>query len=406
MARHGENIRKRKDGRWEGRYLTYSKEKGRKLYRSVYGRTYEAAKEKLTMKKISLLNCQGDSGGNFREAPKEASEELPGKAVPSNDGCTQCPMQPEAFKFSELAARWLEAVKQTRKQSTYVKYSLVCRIHLEPLLRDVGVSVIGKALDWGKLSGGLSESIQKSICCVLNQIFKFASRQYHIVMPAWDRPVFRRKNKPVEVLTRKEQAGLLSVLCQKTDKAKAAAVLCLYTGLRLGELCALKWEDIDVEHGVIFVSRTVQRLSTEGGKMKTALLETTPKSEYSRREIPLSSMISGLIAEIHHDGKYVFGKDKPMEPRTLQNHFKRLLKKAGLKHKNFHILRHTFATNCIEGGADIKSLSQILGHSDVQISLNRYVHPSMDSKRRCLESLSRFYGQIRGQERGAGEGLL
>ena len=140
--------------------------------------------------------------------------------------------------------------------------------------------------------------------------------------------------------------------------------------------------------------------------MKTSLLETTPKSEYSRREIPLSSMISGLIAGIHHDGEYVFGKDKPMEPRTLQNHFKRLLKKAGLKHKNFHILRHTFATNCIEGGADIKSLSQILGHSDVQISLNRYVHPSMDSKRRCLESLSRFYGQIRGQERGAGEGVL
>ena len=142
---------------------------------------------------------------------------------------------------------------------------------------------------------------------------------------------FPPENKPVEVLTRKEQAGLLSVLCQKTDKAKAAAVLCLYTGLRLGELCALKWEDIDVEHGVIFVSRTVQRLSTEGGKMKTALLETTPKSEYSRREIPLSSMISGLIAEIRHDGEYVFGKDKPMEPRTLQNHFKRLLKKSRAK---------------------------------------------------------------------------
>ena len=156
---------------------------------------------------------------------------------------------------------------------------------------------------------------------------------------------------------------------------------------------------------VIFVSWTVQRLSAEGGKAKTALLETAPKSEYSRWEIPLPPAALELLGKLCHEGEYVFGKDKPMEPRTLQNHFKRLLEKAGLEHMNFHVLRHTFATNCIEGGADIKSLSEILGHSDVRISLNRYVHPSMDNKWRCLESLSQLYGQIQGQGKGTGKGL-
>ncbi len=406
MARHGENIRKRKDGRWEGRYLVYSEEKGKKLYRSVYGRTYEAAKEKLTMKKISLMETRGMHTRNAA-AEKEGSGNGSGKKS-GLEGQTQ----PENLMFSELAAGWLGEVRQTRKASTYVKYSMVYRVHLEPVLREVKASGIQDALDAlgrEKIFDHLSESIRKSICCVLNQIVKFASRQHQITMltiPVWDKLVFPEKkgNKPVEVLSWKEQAGLLPILFQKTDKAEMAVLLCLHTGLRLGELCALKWKDIDFGNRMVSVNQTVQRLYREGGKTKTVLLETEPKSEYSRREIPLPVMILELFEKIRHEGNYVFGKDKPMEPRTLQNHFKRLLKKAGLKHKNFHALRHTFATNCIESGADIKSLSEILGHSDVQISLNRYVHPSMDSKRKYLDGLSRFYGQIQGQTQGQGNG--
>ena len=433
MARHGENIRKRKDGRWEGRYLVYSEEKGKKLYRSVYGRTYEAAKEKLTMKKISLIEAKGLYAGNAT-AEKEGSGKGGGKksglegqasgkgsmekSGPEGRASGKGSMkkswsegqnQPENLTFSELAAGWLGEVKQTKKFSTYVKYSLVYRVHLEPVLRDVKASGIQDALDAlgrEKIFDHLSESIRKSICCVVNQIVKFASRQHHMTMPVWDKLVSHenKRNKPVEVLSRKEQAGLLPILFQKMDKAKMAVLLCLHTGLRLGELCALKWKDIDFGNRMVSVNQTVQRLYREGGKTKTVLLETEPKSEYSRREIPLPVMILELFEKIRHEGNYVFGKDKPMEPRTLQNHFKRLLKKAGLKHKNFHALRHTFATNCIESGADIKSLSEILGHSDVQISLNRYVHPSMDSKRKYLDGLSRFYGQIQGQTQGQGDG--
>ena len=166
MARHGENIRKRKDGRWEGRYLVYSEEKGKKLYRSVYGRTYEAAKEKLTMKKISLMETRGMHTGNAA-AEKEGSGNGSGKKS-GLEGQTQ----PENLMFSELAAGWLGEVRQTRKASTYVKYSMVYRVHLEPVLREVKASGIQDALDAlgrEKIFDHLSESIRKSICCVLGQ---------------------------------------------------------------------------------------------------------------------------------------------------------------------------------------------------------------------------------------------
>ena len=286
MARHGENIRKRKDGRWEGRYLVYSEEKGKKIYRSVYGGTYEVAKEKLTIKKSSLTEGKKEHGAEGMETKSSHSQGFSSQESPF---------------AAEMAEKWLDEVKCTKKQSTYVKYSMVYRIHLEPLLHGMKIWDVPAAFNWEKISDHLSESMRKSICCVLNQILKFASRQYHMAIPVWDKAVFRKKNKPVEVLTRKEQARLLSVLCQKTDEAKAAVLLCLNIGLRLGELCALKWKDIDFEHEMVSVNQTVQRLYAEGGKTKTILLETTPKSECSRREIPLSSRISRLFKEIWHE---------------------------------------------------------------------------------------------------------
>lgn len=176
-----------------------------------------------------------------------------------------------------------------------------------------------------------------------------------------------------------------------------AVLLCLYTGFRLGELCALKWEDIDFSNQLISVARTVQRLHVEGHETKTKLLVTEPKSSYSRREIPLSPTILELLMCFQNNKEYVFGGNDPLEPRTLQYQFKKILREAGIPNKKFHILRHTFATNCVEGGADAKSLSELLGHSNVQITLNRYVNPSIDIKRKHIDELAVFYGQIHGQ---------
>lgn len=376
MARHGENIRKRKDGRWEGRYPVYSEEKGKLVYHSIYGRTYEEARDKLTAQK----NKKEEAGNKIT---KPTSPEILHK--------------PSDILFSDVAEEWLLEVKGIRKLSTYVKYALIYQNYLKDSFENIALSRVTDEFVKEKIPVPLSDSILKSIYCVLNQILKFASKRYSIAVPNMKKDAFHVRNKPIEVLTKKELEKLLQELYHRMDVFKIMILLCLYTGLRLGELCALKWTDIDQANQILIVKRTVQRIYAEGNKTKTILLVTEPKSECSRREIPLPDIILKQLFEFQNGKEYVFGGDKPMEPRTLQYHFKKILKEADLTDKNFHILRHTFATNCIEGGTDVKSLSEMLGHSDVQITLNRYVHPTMDTKRRHLDVLSLFYGQIYGQ---------
>ena len=376
MARHGENIRKRKDGRWEGRYLVYSEEKKKKIYRSIYGKTYEEVREKLTIKK-NLFS--------------EASEEK------SPDSMYSAQIRSKNIVLANVAQEWLAEIKEKRKTSTYTKYNLIYQNHIDTVFKDISLHDLSDNFVKEGISSSLSESVRKSIYCVLNQILKFASRQYSLTLLPLKLPVCEGYNRPAKVLAKKEQKKLISVLYSEMDIFKMAVLICLYTGLRLGELCALKWEDIDFENKILMIDRTVQRLYEEGHKTKTVLLETTPKSAYSHREIPLPDTIMELFAHFFHDKDYIFGTNKPLDPRSLQYHFKKILKEADLPNVNFHILRHTFSTNCIEDGTDVKSLSEMLGHSDVHITMNRYVHPSMDTKRKHMDSLSKFYGQIHGQ---------
>ncbi len=387
MARHGENIRKRKDGRWEGRYSVYSEEKGGNIYRSVYGKSYEEARKKL----------EHEKRGNGRGQQTALGM---GSMPESGEG---------PLLFADLAQEWLAWVKETKKQSTYVKYKQVYEQHVACVLGQMDLCLVTDVSVRGRIPQSITDSVQKSIYCVLNQVLKFASRQYGVTVPVLQRPSASGHKKPVRPFSRKEQKQLFSVLTCGQDLFKIAMLLCLYTGLRLGEVCSLKWEDIDFQSRIITVSRTVQRLYMEGFQTKTVLWESEPKSTHSRREIPTSDGVLELLARIQGWKRgqgnerdtdrdvYIFGGKKPVEPRTMQNHFKKILKEAGLENRNFHTLRHTFATNCIEGGTDVKSLSELLGHSDVQITLDRYVHPSMDTKRKYLDVLSVFYGQIHGQ---------
>lgn len=369
MARHGENIRKRKDGRWEGRYLVYDKEKGKKRYRSVYASTYEEVREKMAEEKNKGTNRQ--EGIRYKAALGD-------------------------IRLSDMAQEWLEDIKDKKKPSTYVKYNLVYHNHIEKIFRDTMLADLTDGFVEEELPDYLSESIYKSIYCVMNQILKFTARRYFVTVPILKKPSCEGKNKPVKVLAKSEQKKLILVLYKATDRFKMAVLMCLFTGLRLGELCALKWEDIDFENKILTVSRTVQRLYAEGYETKTVLVESVPKSECSHREIPLSDAALEWFIKFQNGKEYVFGGSKPLEPKTMQYHFKKILKEAELPNKNFHILRHTFSTNCIEGGTDVKSLSEMLGHSNVQITLNRYVHPSMDTKRRYIDKLLGFYGQIHG----------
>lgn len=371
MARHGENIRKRADGRWEGRYKAYDESIGKDRYRSVYGHTYDEVKQKLSVKK-NLLQEEGQ---------EEYRKEKSGSGI----------------IFSRAAGEWLKYVKERQKYSTYVKYSTIYECHLAEVLGPCRLSEIERESDMTKNFDNLSISMQKSVYCVANQILRYANGRYNLCIPMLERMSIKTDRKSVETFSKQEQAKLFSSLYQGMDKYKISVLLCLYTGLRLGELCALQWDDIDERNLTLSVNRTVQRIAVENMKKKSILMETPPKSDTAKRLIPVSDEVMEILMVQRDSRPYVFGGEKPMEPRTMQYRFQKILEEAGLSGRKFHILRHTFATNCIENSVDVKSLSEILGHSSVKITLNCYVHPTMDLKREQIGKLSGFYGQICGQ---------
>ncbi len=379
MGRHGENIRKRSDGRWEARYMAYDAEKKKNTCRSVYGHSYEEVKAKRTA--VSGKMMSGETAATVSDQET-------------------APLQDLTFEIA--AQEWLDAVKSQQKTSTYEKYCFIYHGYLEKALGGVMLRQITEksARDSIASCGVVSESLHKSIYGVLNGILRYTARRYHIMLPEIKRPSVAAHRKEVGTFSRSEQAKLLSVLCTKRNRFKLGVLLCLFTGLRLGELCALKWSDIDFGNKTLTVRRTVQRLYVENARTKTALVEATPKSNNSRREIPLQDAIVDLLTDFQDGEEYVFGGSGPLDPRTMQNHYKRILQEADIPYKNFHVLRHTYATNCIEGGTDIKSLSEMLGHASVKITLNYYVHPSMDIKRTYADNLCRFYAKIYGQVLG------
>lgn len=374
MGRHGENIRRRKnDGRWEGRYKVYHEEKQEYVYRSVYGHSYAEVREKLTIKQLTSQKI----------IPGSSPSELDGTAL-----------------FSQAANEWLGLIREKCKYSTYIKYDTVYRTHLASLLGDCPLAEISELQLQAEISDTISENLQKSIYSVANQILRYAGSHYRINVPTLTRLPAHAEKRMIETLSLAEQAKLFDCIYTNMDKYKIAVCLSLCLGLRLGEICALKWADIDFENETMTINHTVQRITAIEltDESRTNLLESAPKSDCSKRIIPVSGELLHLLDRLlPSDQPYIFGGEKPLEPRTMQYQFKRILKEALISERNFHILRHTFATNCVEKGIDVKSLSEIMGHSDVKITLNRYVHPTMDAKRLQLEQLIRFYNQIHEQ---------
>lgn len=372
MSRRGENIRKRKDGRWEGRYSTREPQTGRSMVHSVYAKSYGEVREKLFKARESVRNIS-------KEFEKY-----------------------ENVCFHTIAEEWLAVICSEKKYSTYIKYRAVYNKYIQEKIGGFPFSQLdAETLDTifqredQKL---LSNSLQDSISCVLNQILNYAVLHHYSTAINYSRPKRRKNPRMAEVLNLSEQTKLFQYLYDEMDIYKLGIVVCISTGLRLGEICSLKWKDIDFEEKTMCVNTTVQRIPIDGKDTRTRLLEGEPKSMFSKREIPLSDDLARLLHNYHTDsGEYVINQNRPMEPRTYQKKFQKYLQFAGIKKTNFHTLRHTFATNCINGGVDIKSLSEILGHSDVKITLNRYIHPTEEIKRGHMNSLSAIYGQFLGQ---------
>ncbi len=363
MARRGENIRKRKDGRWEGRFL--QELNGVKTYHSVYAKTYNEVKQKMSVAK--------------NEAIKKSNISLSPKTI------------------NEISQLWFEEIAVCRKYSTYRKYKDIYEYYIEEALGAMTVEELSPEKVTHILPFGLSGSTHNSIYCVLNQLIYYGAVHLGTPMLKIQRVASYGKASPIQILTLSEQKKLLTYLHQEMDYYKLGIIICLSTGLRLGEICALKWEDIDINNKFLQVQRTVQRVRGETEDKKTKLLEGPPKTLSSRRQIPLSDSLVEVMLPFYNTHGYVLKGNVPMDPRSYQYKFQTYLRDVGMSKTHFHVLRHTFATNCIENGADVKSVSEILGHSSVNITLNKYVHPTMDTKRSHLNSLSATYGQIMGQ---------
>lgn len=356
MARKGENIYKRKDGRWEGRYKSGYNESGGAKYRSVYGRTYGEVKEKLAVMKSAP------------EIHKESGR----------------------LTVKKLFEEWLSAVKLRVKASTFANYRMKADKHILPQFGGIRYENLTTAMLHTfiekKLKNGLSAKYVSDIVVVFKSMAKYTSRTHGFRNPIENVILPKKTKSEMCLLSEIQQKRLCEYLTNHTDRTSLCVMLSLYTGLRVGEVCGLKWSDIDFNKNILTVCRTVQRIQCGNS---TKLIVDTPKSRTSMRSIPVPAFLMELLKKFRSGSEiYVLsGSTRVTEPRTMQNRFKSILKKAELPSVNYHSLRHMFATNCIGLGFDVKTLSEILGHSAVETTLNRYVHSSMERKTECMRMI-------------------
>lgn len=364
----GENIFKRKDGRWEARYIKGYDTSGKILYGYCYGKTYKEAKEKVGKCKAAVL-----SG-----------------VIPVNFG--------KDAVFSSYCDQWLRTKKCSWKESTYIKYRSTVERHIQPRLgnlppQELHSGVIGEFTQALLTEEGLSPQTVKSTLVILQSILKFTAGKHPGSLPMVEIVYPKDHRKEMQVLSREDQAKFVSWLMANLDPCTFGILLALCSGIRIGELCALRWENICLEEHTIRINCTMQRLKdfSPDARSKTKLHITPPKSDTSTRIIPMTDRLTSLCRRMnpHRPNSYILtGTETPMEPRTLQYRLKRYTESCGLKDVHFHMLRHTFATRCVEVGFEIKSLSEILGHSSTKITLDRYVHSSMELKRSNMSKLS------------------
>lgn len=370
MARKGENIRKRKDGRWEGRYKIGTKDDGTIKYTSVYGKSYTEVKNKLIEAKRGVV-----SFGNNSYIEK---------------------------KFEDVLTLWLKANQLKVKGATQTKYSYMIEKHINPLLGKKRISTLTvpivndfllDKLNNGRLdgTGGLSQSYVKTMAIIIESALNYA------VAEGYCQPLRNQIIKPslvkkeMQILSLSAQQHFEALAVNDIDETITGIFIALYTGLRIGEVCALSWDDIDLDNQIIHVRHTISRIQIYNGTShETVLILDVPKTKASIRDIPISPLLLPIL--IYMKGQavsnFVISTHQSFtSTRTFDYRYKKVFQNFGLPEINFHSLRHTFATRCVEVGVDVKSLSQMLGHSNVATTLNTYVHPSMDTMRVQIEKL-------------------
>lgn len=371
MARKGENIRKRKDGRWEARYQKGRNEDGSIQYGYIYAKRYSDVKQK-----------RNEAIKSLKEEPDATPEDEKADIV-----------------LNELFDQWKTDVRNNIKNSSFCLYDTMLTHHLRPYfgglrLNQLTTTVIQEFVN-NKMKEGLSPTYIRSIMILFQTILKTAQIKYQWRVPLLPAPQLPKPAKKMpEIFTLQEWKCLEGHLKRQNDEFSFGILICMYTGLRIGELSGLRWEDFDPVSVQFKIRRTVYRIKNtahipDGDSSKTILCIGSPKTPTSIRDIPLPlSLLDNLRRNQKNPEMFILtGTEQCMEPRNIQKRYKRLLQQLGLRYLNFHALRHNFATLSIQNGSDYRTVAELLGHSSVNTTLNIYVHSDIDQKRKCLELL-------------------
>lgn len=294
--------------------------------------------------------------------------------------------------YKDVLNNWLIERKIFLKYSTYTNYYNIIHNHIMPYLGDYNIRSLNnnilqqfilQQLENGRADnqGGISYKYAKDIITVLKLTLDF---QIKIQLPY-------HPPKQIQIFDKEHQIKLINYLQSQINHKNFGILLCIHTGLRIGELCALKWGDININTKILSINKTMIRTYTKEDGSKLNI--TPPKTRSSIRNVPLNSWIMQYATLLQGEDDHYILTNKPsyIEPNKYRLYYNKILKDLELPHLTFHALRHTFATRCIECGCDYKSLSELLGHSNVSITMNIYVHPQMELKRKCVELLCDYY---------------
>lgn len=370
MARKGENIYQRKDGRWEARYIHHY-ENGKAKYRYIYGDSYAEVKEK-----------------------RSDEQTLP--------DYIDIPVSKSLATVETIAKLWLAETKVAVKESSYTRYYRIVHHYLLPLLGNQMLTTLEpKAVnsltekllnEGGARKHNLSPKTVTDILCVLKSIFKYGRENGYPVPDMKGLKYPPRNSRGIKILSDDSRKKMESQLINSEDPISLGIIFTLFTGIRIGELCGLRWGDIDFKTSVVTIRRTVIRIPDldPAASKKTKLIISEPKTQSSVRTIPIPSFLLAFLQDhkANDDCYLLTGKHRYKEPHQYYMEYKRFLEENGMDDHTFHELRHTFATRCVELGFDTKSLSEILGHSSITTTLSVYVHPSLQQKKLQMERLT------------------
>lgn len=303
------------------------------------------------------------------------------------------------MNFKDISTLWKEEKRKFVKLSTISAYAVILENHLLPTFGNKVIVITEQEVQHFvllKLDAGLSQKTVKDFLIVLKMIYRYGVKINEFQHCDWDiKYPNAQENKALEVLNIAHHKKLMAFVSDNFTFRNLGILICLQTGIRIGEVCALQWGDIDLQKGVVSISKTIERIYIIDSEVKhTELIVSSPKTQNSHRDIPLSKTLLQMLRplkRIVNDKFFIItNEEKPTEPRTFRNYYKTVLKTLNIPPLKFHGLRHSFATRCIESNCDYKTVSVILGHSDISTTLNLYVHPNNEQKKKCIDKMLRF----------------